>query len=116
MKEAAQRVRYSEAHSRGYDALVLVATWVLAVATSILALSGPVALFAWLSARRSDRVRREQEQDAQMEERILKRAKDEFAPRSWATDAAGWGVAALALVALIGWGNRQNSSQSESAP
>jgi hypothetical protein len=52
----------------------------------------------------------------QMEERILKRAKDEFAPRSWATDAAGWGVAALALIALIGWGNRPNSRQSESAP
>ena len=95
---------------------MLVATWVLALATSILALSGPVALFAWLSARRSDRARREQEQGAQMEERILKRAKDEFAPRSWATDAAGWGVAALALIALIGWGNRQNPQQHDSAP
>jgi len=116
MKEDAQRVWHSEAHSRGYDALVLVATWVLAVATSILALSGPVALFAWLAARRSDRAQRKREQDAQMEERILKRAKDEFAPRSWVTDAAGWGVAALALVALIGWGNRQNSREPQSAP
>jgi hypothetical protein len=95
----------------GYDVLVLAATWVLAVATAILALSGPVALFAWLSARRSDRVQRKQGQDAQMEERILKRAKDEFAPRSWATDTAGWGVLALVAVALIGWGNRQNSRE-----
>lgn len=91
---------------------MLVATWVLAVATSILAFSGPVALFAWLTARRSDRAQRKQEQDAQMEERIIKRAKDEFAPKSWATDTAAWAVAGLALLALIGWGNRQNSRES----
>lgn len=88
-----------------------VPTWVLAVATSILAISGPVTLLAWLSARRSDRATRRLNQDAQMEERILQRAKDEFAPRRWATDAGGWAVLVLALIALIGWGNRQSSGR-----
>lgn len=46
-----------------------------------------------------------------MEERILKRAKDEFAARSWATDTFGWDVAALAIVAAIGWTRKQNSDE-----
>jgi hypothetical protein len=39
-------------------------------------------------------------------------AKDEFAPRSWATDAFGWGVVGLAIVAAIGWGRQQKSDES----
>ena len=60
---------------------MLVATWVLAVATAILALSGPVALFAWLSARRQDRERRQREHEEEARERILKTARDEFVRR-----------------------------------
>lgn len=82
----------------------------LAVATSILAISGPVALFAWLSARRNDRAQQKRELDAQTEERIIKRAKEEFAPRSWATDAAGFAVIGLALIALVGWGRKNNAN------
>jgi hypothetical protein len=62
---------------------VLAATWILAGATSLLALSGPVALFAWLNARRADRDRRQLEREEQAAERILELARKEFAPRDW---------------------------------
>jgi hypothetical protein len=85
---------------------MIVPTWILAVATSILALSGPVALFAWLGARRSDRERRQREERDQSGERILERARGEFAPKSWATGTAFWGVAAV-IVALLAWATRE---------
>jgi hypothetical protein len=62
---------------------MLVATWILAIASAILAISGPVALFAWLSARRQDRDRRQREHDEEARERILKSARDEFVPKNW---------------------------------
>lgn len=58
---------------------MLVATWVLAIATAVLALSGPVALFAWLSARKQDQERRRREQEQERENRILQSARLEFA-------------------------------------
>lgn len=94
---------------------MIAATWVLAVATSILAVSGPIALFAWISARRADREQRKRDQQVRMEDRIIKRAKEEFAPRSWGTDLAGWGVLGLAVVALIGWANRATPQNTKSA-
>jgi hypothetical protein len=81
---------------------MLVATWVLAVATAILALSGPVALFAWLSARRQDRERRQREHEEEARERILKTARDEFVPKGWVSGGAFLGVIA-AILALLSW-------------
>src|SRR5690242_6668930 len=44
-----RRVEVTVPPSR-YHLRVLVATWILAVATAILAVSGPVALLVWLNA------------------------------------------------------------------
>ena len=81
---------------------MLVATWILAVATAVLALSGPVALFAWLSARRQDRDRRQREHEEEARERILKTARDEFVPKSWVSGGAVLGGIA-AILALVNW-------------
>jgi hypothetical protein len=82
-----------------YDPPVLVATWILAIATSILAVSGPVALLVWPSGRRADRDQRERGCEEEARNRILKNARDEFVPKSW---VAGVLVAA-ALAALVAW-------------
>ena len=79
---------------------MVVATWILAIATAILAVSGPVALFAWLSARKQDRNRRQRERDDEARDRILKSARDEFVPKSW----LGGGAVLAAIAILIGWG------------
>ena len=78
---------------------MLVATWVLAVATAILALSGPVALLAWLGARRSDRERRQREHEGHEADRILQTARGEFLSKS---TAGGW-VALGALAGVLAW-------------
>lgn len=80
---------------------MLVATWILAIASAILAISGPVALFAWLSARSQDRERRQRERDEEARERVLKSARDEFVPKSW----LGGGAVLGALALLIAWGS-----------
>lgn len=85
---------------RCYDAPVLVATWILAIATAILALSGPVALFAWLSARRQDRERRQRERDEEARAGILKSARDEFVPKTW----VGGGLVLSVIGFLLAWG------------
>lgn len=90
---------------------MLVATWILAIATAILALSGPVALFAWLSARRQDRDRRQREREQEAEGRILQSARQEFATmegirkefvsKDGARSAAGGWAAFTAIIAGI---------------
>lgn len=90
---------------------MLIATWVLAGFTGLLAISGPVALAVWLGARRSDRERRAREHERELEERIIARAersvadaKRELVPKETATSI---GVFAL-LGALAIWGVRQD--------
>ena len=57
---------------------MLVAAWVLAIATAVLALSVPVAWFTWLSVRRQDRERQQRARDQEAEDRIMQRARQEF--------------------------------------
>ena len=90
-----------------YDPRVLVATWILAIATAILAVSGPVALVAWLGARRQDRDRRQRERNEEARERILKSARDEFVPKNW----LGGGAVLGALALLIAWGTWNDRKQ-----
>jgi hypothetical protein len=90
---------------------VTTPTWILAIATSILAISGPIALFAWLSARRQDRERRQQDRERQQQqrdeearERILKSARDEFVPKGWLGVGAVLGI----VVAAIAWSDKND--------
>lgn len=87
---------------------VLVATWVLAIATAILAVSGPVALLVWLSARRADRERRQREREDESKDRILRSVRDEFVPKTW---VAGTVVATIltSLLAWSSWSDRKDS-------
>lgn len=78
---------------------MLVATWVLAIATSVLALSGPVALFAWLGARRRDREQAQRDRDTQAAGEILRTARGEFLSKS----SAGAYTFVLSAAAFIGW-------------
>lgn len=64
---------------------MLVATWVLAIATAVLALSGPVALFAWLSARKQDRERRERERQDKERADLLKDVSEKFVSKETVT-------------------------------
>lgn len=92
---------------------MLVATWIIAVTTAILALSVPVAWFTWLSVRRQDRERQQREREREMESRILGSARLEFATmegirkefvsKDGARSTAGGYTALAALAGFIGY-------------
>jgi hypothetical protein len=86
---------------------MLIATWILAVATAVLALSGPVALFAWLSARRQDRDRRQREREDEARQHTLRDAA-ESASKQYATkDALALSALVLAVfTAWVKWGGK----------
>jgi flagellar basal body-associated protein FliL len=81
---------------------MLIATWILAIATAILALSGPVALFAWLSARKQDKERRQRERDDEAREQMLKQVKEKFVSRDTANSVAAVSVIA-AVLGMLAW-------------
>jgi hypothetical protein len=85
---------------------VLVATWILAVASAILAISGPVALVAWLGARKQDRDRRDRERQDEERDRILKQAREEFVPKNWVAGSVVLGTLA-GLIAWSSWSDRK---------
>jgi len=95
---------------RHYDVPVIVALWITAIATSILALSGPVALLAWLSTRRTDRERRQREREDQAEDRIIRKARDEFLSKSTAGGVAALAVI-TAVIAGLSWAERKNTGR-----
>jgi hypothetical protein len=78
---------------------MLIAAWILAIATSILAVSGSETFLAWLSSRRADRDRRDREREEEARDRILKNARDEFVPKSWVRGA----LVATVLAGLMAW-------------
>lgn len=78
---------------------MLIAAWILAIATTVLAVSGPVALLVWLSGRRACRDRRKWEHEEEARDRILNSARSEFVPKSW----VGGGLVAATLAALMAW-------------
>jgi hypothetical protein len=79
---------------------MLVATWILAVATALLALSGPVALFAWLGARQQDRERRQREREDEIKNQVLRTAREEFTSKNTLQGTVALG----AIAVVIGWG------------
>lgn len=81
---------------------MLVATWVLAVATAILALSVPVAWITWLSGRRRDREQHQREQATEARAGILKEASDKYVSKDAATGAGVLGLL-VAIIAFFSW-------------
>ena len=86
---------------------VLIATWVLAVATAILALSVPVVYWSWLGDQRERSIKAQREREEKHDERLLERARKEFMPKSW---LPGVVVAGLLTVAL--WWSAKFDKQS----
>lgn len=78
-----------------------VPTWILAISTAILAVSGPVAVAVWLSGRKQDAVRRERERQDEERAAVLKSARDEFVPKSWVAGSLVFGVIGV----MIAWGS-----------
>jgi hypothetical protein len=77
---------------------MLVAAWILAVATAILALSVPVAWFTWLSVRRQDRERQQREREEKARADFIKDASEKFVSR----DTASSVLAVTIIGAIIG--------------
>jgi hypothetical protein len=80
---------------------MLVATWVLAIATAILALSVPVAWFTWLSGRRRDREQQQRELEAETRAGIIKEASEKFVSRETASSVTAVAVIVAAVSGLI---------------
>jgi hypothetical protein len=81
---------------------MLIATWILAIATAVLALSGPVALFAWLSARRQDRERRQREHDEEARARLLDEISGKYVSRDAASSVGVLG-GLLTVLGILAW-------------
>ena len=93
---------------------MLVATWVLAIATAILALSGPVAVFVYLNTRKQDRERRQREREDEMRKGILKDAADQAKGEFVSQTAAAKVTAVVTVVGVLGfvaWSDRRNGKQ-----
>jgi len=85
---------------------MLIATWILAIATLVLALSVPVAWFTWLSARRQDRDRRQREHETEAREQLLRDVKDKYVTRDSVSGAAVLG-GILAVLGGLAWLDRK---------
>ena len=83
----------------------MLLSWVTAIASVSVAISGPAAFLAWLRTRRLEQERQQSRQYHQAADTILHTVKEDFVPRSW---ALGIGAAALAagLMAFAAWADR----------
>ena len=72
---------------------MLIATWVLAVATSMGALTGLVAVVTWRENKRRER-------EAQLSDKVLDLARKEFAGKE-SLDTRTFLAAALAILGVI---------------
>jgi hypothetical protein len=96
--------------SSRYHCAMLIAAWILAVATAVLAISGPVALAVWIGARRADAERRQREHEADAADRILQRVKGEYVPKGW----VGFGVFVAGigtLFAIASWSEKRDAER-----
>jgi hypothetical protein len=91
----------------GQDASVETATWILAVATSVLALSVPIAYATWLGQRREARRVADIERERERDERVLDRARKEFASQEQSEGnfwlSYGFSLLGTVLLALFTW-------------
>jgi uncharacterized membrane protein YbhN (UPF0104 family) len=81
---------------------MLVPTWILAIATAILALSVPVAWFTWWTGRRRDKEQQQREREDKARADLIREAGEKFVSK----DTAG-GVMAVGVIAAVlfvaGW-------------
>jgi hypothetical protein len=104
---------------------MLIATWILAVSTAILAVGGPIAFLSWWKDRAEDRERRRREREQEARDRVLRDAEDKFITKAdagekyVAKDDAGKkyvskeSVAVTVVVAVLGallWFGRDKPS------
>lgn len=86
---------------------MLVATWILAAGTALIALTSLVAVVTWRESRRRER-------DDQMSARIIELARKEFAPKEelggLKSNLIGAGVFAL-LIGLVIYGIRSDDGE-----
>jgi hypothetical protein len=86
---------------------MLTATWVLAGATSLLALSSIVAVLTWRDSRRRAAQEQERTRADDQRERILDAARKEFAAKDdvggLKSNLIGIGVVAGVIAALAAW-------------
>lgn len=89
---------------------MLIATWVLASATMVLALSVPVAWFTWLAGRRRDREQAARERETEARANLIKEVSEKFVSKDTVT-----GVAVLAFITgIIGVGSWFESRKAKS--
>ena len=81
---------------RRYDSCMLVATWVLAVATAVLALSVPVAWFTWAASRRRDREQQQREREDRARADLIKEVSEKFVSKDTVN-----GVTAVAVIGAV---------------
>jgi hypothetical protein len=65
---------------------MLIATWILAVSTGILAIGGPIAFLTWWRDRAADRERRQREREQEARDRVLRDASDRFMTKADASE------------------------------
>jgi hypothetical protein len=86
---------------------MLTATWVLAGATSLLALSSIVAVLTWRDSRRRAAQEQERTRSDDQRERILDAARKEFAAKDdvggLKSNLVGIGVIGGVIAALVAW-------------
>ena len=86
---------------------MLIATWILAVSTAVLAVSGPIALLTWWKSQAEDRERRRREREQENRDQVLRDAADRFLSKAdagekfVAKDDTARTVAFLAVVAMV---------------
>jgi hypothetical protein len=82
--------------------LMLIATWILAISTAVLAIGGPITYMSWRNERKQERRRHELEQEQEARDQILKSARDEFVPKSWVSGVAAIG-AIIGVLGALSW-------------
>lgn len=86
---------------------MLTATWVLAGATCLLALTSIVAVLTWRDSRRRAAQDQERAREDEQQARILEAARKEFAARDdvggLKSNLIGIGVIGAAIAALAAW-------------
>jgi hypothetical protein len=79
---------------------VLAASWVSAIAASVLAIAGLAGVGVWLIARRADRERRQREQADELQERTLERGRKEFASSDSVESVKAGAIVGLVFLGL----------------
>lgn len=95
---------------------MVTATWVLAGATSLLALTSIVAVLTWRDSRRRAAQEQERTRADDQRERILDAARKEFAAKDdvggLKSNLIGIGVLGAVIAALVAWDKMSGSKGS----